>query len=129
MQNIIGLQYSNSQFDNYIDGTLSETVHCFLVLLKGENPNLLYAWFLWVEEWPGLHMLGNQFTAHLGDFLPLPQNRQGQLLFMVFTTFYELKKGSFKFYRFQMTSLTCYMTIKLKFQYRVYMVLIHYYSE
>lgn len=77
-------------------GTLSKTVHCFLVLLKRENPNLFYAWFLWVEEWPGLYMLWNQFTAHLGDFLPLPQNGQGQLLFMVFTTFYGLKKSFLK---------------------------------
>lgn len=103
-------------------GTISETglcyFHSFLVLLKGENPNLLYAWFLWVEEWPGLHMLGNQFTAHLGYFLPPPQNGQGQLLFVVLTTFYELRKSSLQVLCISndLNSSTCYMTIKLKFQ-------------
>lgn len=86
--------------------------------LKGGNPNLLYAWFLWVEEWPGLHMLGNQFTAHLGYFLPPPQNGQGQLLFMVLTTFYELRKSFLQVLCISndLNSSTCYMTIKLKFQ-------------
>lgn len=103
-------------------GTISETglcyFHSFLVLLKGENPNLLYAWFLWVEEWPGLHMLGNQFTAHLGYFLPPPQNGQGQLLFVVLTTFYELRKSFLQVLCISndLKSSTCYMTIKLKFQ-------------
>lgn len=100
------MYFSNTQPFKYIAtlnltitlmDTISETglcyFHPFLVLLKGENPNLLYAWFLWVEEWPGLHMLGNQFTAHLGYFLPPPQNGQGQLLFVVLTTFYELRKS------------------------------------
>lgn len=112
-------KYSNSQFDNHIDGYYIWNWLLPLVwFLKGGNPNLLYAWFLWVEEWPGLHMLGNQFTAHLGYFLPPPQNGQGQLLFVVLTTFYELRKSFLQVLCISndLKSSTCYMTIKLKFQ-------------
>lgn len=33
--------------------------YLFLVFLKGENFNLFYVWFFWVEEWFGFYMFGN----------------------------------------------------------------------
>ena len=41
---------------------------------------LLNARFFRVEERPGLHVLGHQVTAHLGDLVPVVEGRQGQVL-------------------------------------------------
>ena len=42
--------------------------------------DLFYARLVWVLQGSGLHVFRDQFTAHSGDLLPVPQHSQSQVL-------------------------------------------------